>query len=75
MHIFLTILVITFSNNALAYLDPASGSAILYILVGVVTSIIFYSRSLIVIAYAKFLSLVKKESLTSEDIVIYSEGK
>lgn len=60
---------------AYAYLDPASGSAILYIVVALVTSIIFYSKSLLVIGYAKLLILFKKENMLDKEVVMYSEGK
>ena len=71
--IFLLLLFVP--NIAHAYLDPASGSAILYIIVAAVTSLIFYSRSILIMLYAKILMVFKKENLLSNNIVIYSEGK
>jgi len=40
------ILLITTSSSAYAYLDPGSGSMLLSILVGVVVSVWFYSKSI-----------------------------
>lgn len=74
MNLFLAILLLTVSENTYAYLDPASGSAILYLVLAGVTSLVFYSRSIFILIYSKFKRLFNKESSLEHDYVIYSEG-
>lgn len=62
-------------NIGHAYLDPASGSAILYLTITAITSLVFYSRSILVIGYAKLLAIFKRETNFKNEVVIYSEGK
>lgn len=73
----ISIFSLIYTDYAYAYLDPASGSAILYIFIGVVTSVIFYARSIIIMGYSKILGIFNKSGVNKlkNDIVIYSEGK
>lgn len=62
------------STYAHAYLDPASGSAILYLVLAGVTSLVFYSRTILIIAYSKIRRLFTKDKIDEHKFVIYSEG-
>lgn len=74
MYLFLAIVLLIFSEHTYAYLDPASGSAILYLILAGVTSLVFYSRSIFILIYSKFKRLFNKDQNTEYDFVIYSEG-
>jgi len=78
---FIIILLLLFisTSNLYAYLDPASSSALLYVLIAIISILIYSFRNIIhigmnIIKRKKFLVKDKKSSWES-DIVFYSEGK
>lgn len=75
MNYLIALIALCLPIEAYAYLDPASGSAILYIILAAITSLIFYSKTIFIILYSKLYRLLKKEDPKSYDFVIYSEGK
>lgn len=73
----LAFLLLILSDNAHAYLDPASGSAIVYIVISVASAGFFYLRNFAFDLY-HFLALklkFKTISHSQNSIVFYSEGK
>lgn len=73
----LALLLLFFSQSAYAYLDPASGSAIAYIVVSVVTASFFYLKNFAFdfCYWLKALITGERQARAIEEIVIYSEGK
>jgi hypothetical protein len=76
------IFLISFSffvaQNALAYLDPASGSAILYIVISVASAGAYFFRNIAISTFNFFAVKLKFKSEKisgSNRIVFYSEGK
>ena len=76
--LFLILYSFFFAHNALAYLDPASGSAILYIVISVVSAGAYFFRN-IALSIFNFLAVklrFKSGNIsTTNKIVFYSEGK
>lgn len=74
----LLVLVILAPQTALAYLDPASGSAILYVITAVATTVGYFCRNM-ALAVFNFLAVKLRFRETglsdSQKIVFYSEGK
>ena len=70
------LLVGLFPLDAWAYLDPGTGSMLLSVLVGLVSSAYFLLRRLPAITRAFFFRLAgKKDDLKGNGIVFYSEGR
>lgn len=70
------LLVGLFPLDAWAYLDPGTGSMLLSVLVGLVSSAYFLLRRLPAIMRAFFFRLAgKKDDLKGNGIVFYSEGR
>ena len=69
------LLVGLFPLDAWAYLDPGTGSMLLSVLVGLVSSAYFLLRRLPALTRAFFFRLAgKKDDLKGNGIVFYSEG-
>jgi hypothetical protein len=72
-----TIFLYSFSTSAMAYLDPGSGSMILYFLVGIFATLIYSIKSLffnISMRFSRFFAKDKIKLDVKKNIVFYSEG-
>jgi hypothetical protein len=77
-NIYLCLFFFIFSSDAQAYLDPASGSAILYIILSVASAGIFFLRDSILKIYYFLLTKFKfkhNQNKNYHQIVFYSEGR
>lgn len=62
--------------NAYAYLDPGTGSMLLSVIVGVVSSVYFFVRKLPAVIRSTFFKFSgKKDALKNNSIVFYAESK
>jgi len=75
--IIITTIFIVFSTPALAYLDPGSGSMLLYFLVGVFSALVYSIKNLFFEVKLSISQLLAKDKIAikdKKDIVFYSEG-
>lgn len=73
---FLILLFSIFSHKAYAYLDPAAGSAIVYIVISILGASFFAIKGLLIRFMSLMLVKIKKtDSNVESRIVFYSEGK
>ena len=75
--IFLSILSLLVSKSAFAYLDPGSGSLLVYFLIGALATLTYSIKSLIFKTKAylrKYMYGEKVDLKKKRNIVFYSEG-